>query len=54
MLLDFLHVEIRFAEELRGLKLLRFLHVHRAAYAGFCLDEVLSRLAIYPTYLPLY
>lgn len=35
LLLDFLHVEIRFAEELRGLELLRFLYVHRTSYTGF-------------------
>ncbi len=48
LLLDFLHVEIRFAEELRGLELLRFLYVHRTAYTGFCLDEVPCRLTAYP------
>ena len=48
LLLDFLHVEIRFAEELRGLELLRFLYVHRTSYTGFCLDEVPCRLTAYP------
>ena len=48
LLIDLLHVEIRFAEELRGLEFLALLDVHRTSLAGPRLHEVPRRLAADP------
>lgn len=48
LLTDLLHVEIRLAEELRGLELLALLDVHGAALTGLRLHKVPRRLAADP------
>ena len=48
LFLDFLHVEIGFAEELGGLELRCFLYVHAAVPSGLGLHEVTFHLSAYP------
>lgn len=47
--LDFVHVEVRFAEELGGFELLGLLDIHRAVLAGLGYGEISGSLSADPT-----